>query len=269
MDQASSNARLSPGHCDSFANKQDLPDLTTRDSIRCEKYDTSCNSTSSCGPDDSVVYSRWVNAVGSRMRPVDFQPTGSFKVLKESGKLIHKDGSLYPDYKGREQQQLHDKQYIPGYTGFVRGRQHISGRTYGETTRRALSAEYREVVCTSPIPSAPQANRKIDSRVLHDTFMAQFADKQYHIPGYTGFVPNARHTYAMTYGRNTAQQLTTRQAYTAPRPSQGERQHFARTSFPRKQLSIDSAPLPGGARTQKPPEMYIPTHLNYLNFFPM
>jgi len=71
-----------------------------------------------------------------------------------------------------------------GYTGFVRGSQHISGRTFGETSRRALCTDYREVVSSSPIPSAPQANRKIRHEDLRDTFVANmFGGKTYQIPG--------------------------------------------------------------------------------------
>jgi len=73
-----------------------------------------------------------------------------------------------------------------GYTGYVRGSQHISGRTFGETTRRALSTDYREVVCSSPIPSSPQANRKIRHEDLKDTLVSKaFGGKVFQIPGYT------------------------------------------------------------------------------------
>lgn len=69
-------------------------------------------------------------------------------------------------------------------TGYVRGSQHISGRTFGETSRRALCTDYREVVCSSPIPSSPQANRKIRQEDLQNTFVANmFGGKTYQIPG--------------------------------------------------------------------------------------
>jgi len=95
------------------------------------------------------------------LRPIVFQPNGSFRALKENGKLAvgPEEASVY---KGRIKNPLAETSYhLPGYTGFVRGSQHISGRTFGETSRRALSTDYREIVCSSPVPSSPQANRKI------------------------------------------------------------------------------------------------------------
>jgi hypothetical protein len=64
----------------------------------------------------------------------------------------------------------------------------------------AMAIEYREVVCTSPIPAAPQANRRIKQAVLHDTFVSNAtAGKTYHVPGYTGFVPGIRATYVFVH----------------------------------------------------------------------
>lgn len=92
-----------------------------------------------------------------------------------------------------------------GYTGYVRGSQHMSGRTFGETTRRALSSDYREIVCTSPIPSSPQANRKIRHEALQDTFVANmFGGKKYQIPGHT---PTTTWRAANCCNRSQQQQL--------------------------------------------------------------
>ena len=118
------------------------------------------------------------------IRPVIFQPNGSFRALKENGKLAV--GPEEADvYKGRVKNPLAETAYhLPGYTGYVRGSQHISGRTFGETSRRALCTDYREVVCSSPIPSSPQANRKIRQEDLQNTFVANmFGGKTYQIPG--------------------------------------------------------------------------------------
>ena len=82
------------------------------------------------------------------LRPIVFQPNGSFRALKENGKLAV--GPEEADvYKGRVKNPLAETSYhLPGYTGFVRGSQHISGRTFGETSRRALCTDYKEIVCT-------------------------------------------------------------------------------------------------------------------------
>lgn len=202
------------------------------------------------------------------LRPVVFQPNGSFRALKENGKL-----AVGPDeedvYKGRSRNPLANTAYfVPGYTGYVRGSQHISGRTFGETTRRALSTDYREIVCTSPVPSSPQANRKIRQEELADTFVANvFGGRKYQIPGYTGFVPGARSTYATRYGAATEQQLMRHSSSFPRRDNQPDK--FARTQLPRESYPLSSAPLPGGAVSQQAPDFYIPEHIRYLKFFPM
>ncbi len=208
---------------------------------------------------------KFENTRQNRMRPVDFQPNGSFQVLKETGKLVSNGGEFDPAYRGRDKAEA-NAGYVPGYTGFVRGGQHISGRTYGEATRRALKQDYREIVCASPIPSSPQSNRKIQHRVLDDTFVTNtFGTKEYHIPGYTGHCPGVRNTYSKSYGSATAQELSSSTLRSGTQPNDG----FARTAIPRQMLHIDSAPLPGGLKTNNPPDMYIPAHLRYLKFFPM
>lgn len=224
-----------------------------------------------------------------------------------------------------------------GYTGFVRGSQHISGRTFGETSRRALCTDYREVVSSSPIPSAPQANRKIRHEDLRDTFVANmFGGKTYQIPGvsvfcdwgdrtegregkpesqragecsvdprapppaqsaplillltppssefaaavspvpvpvpapsllpqYTGFVPGVRSTYAKRYGSATEQEMLAHSIRFPRRDNQSNA--FARTQLPREHYPVSSAPLPGGAVSQAPPEMYIPEHVRSVGLF--
>lgn len=197
------------------------------------------------------------------IRPIVFQPNGSFRALKENGKLAV--GQEEADvYKGRIKNPLAETAYhLPGYTGFVRGSQHISGRTFGETSRRALCTDYREIVCSSPVPSAPQANRKIRHEDLQDTFVKNmFGGKTYQIPGYTGFVPGVRSTYAKRYGAATEQEMLNHSVRFPRRDNQPV--NFARTQLPREQYPLSSAPLPGGAIKNDPPEMYIPDHVRYV-----
>lgn len=213
----------------------------------------------------------WGNSRNAnRMRPIDYAPNGSFKALKETGKLVENDGGLYDEYKGREQREIPSgKQHIPGYTGYVRSAQHISGRTYGNTTRMALNRDYRDVVCRSSIPSDPESNRKIPQARLEDTFVGNtFADKHYHIPGYTGHVPGVRSSFGKTYGTTTDHEINSHH-FLESRTTMSESNGFANTSFPKRPVTIDSAPLPGAAKTQDHPDMFIPAHLKYLKFFTM
>lgn len=214
-------------------------------------------------------YQNWPQGRGTdKSRPKPFVPTGSFKSLADSGRLGPRDGS--DSLRGRAGDHVvQKKMYLPGYTGYVRGMQHIAGRTYGEATRRALDTDYRENVCTSPIPSSPQKNLKVKHTEPKASFVSrQFSGKVYQVPGYTGFVPGARHTYARTYGSTTSQMMY-QHSLKHPREQAREREGHAYTMRPREMLSIDSAPLPGGIKTLEPPGKLIPAHLRYLKFFAM
>jgi len=203
----------------------------------------------------------------NRMRPVNFKANGSFKTLADTGKLGR---SSTAEMQRPHPLRLEKDSYIPGYT-FIRGKQHIAGRTYGETTRRALSREFREITCSSPIPSGPHANRKISQVVPQDSFVTNtFHGKNYHIPGYTGFVPGVRNTFAMSYGASTSQELekhlhTTRGGVRTRSSKDG----FADTARARHVYVIDSAPLPGAVKTNKPPQKLIPNHLRDIRFIGM
>jgi len=221
------------------------------------------------GPDpEGDGFTKWTNRRRNRMRPVMFHPTGSFKHLKDLGKLVeHKPmGTLATRGLPGDDSDLEIKKHMPGYTGFVRAKQHISGRTFGEATRRALSTDYREVVCTSPIPAAPQANRKIPQAILPDTFVTNMTGgKTSHVPGYTGFVPGIRATHAKSYGSATSAELL-KLSQKFPRDRSVELPGRAQGAHARKQHPVDSAPLPGGVRTNLPPDKLIPVHLRYLRF---
>jgi hypothetical protein len=199
-------------------------------------------------------------------RPVVFQPNGSFKVLKETGKLscLQYEADIY---RGRTRNELADTaHFVPGYTGFVRGKQHIAGRTFGDSTRRALNTDYREIVSHSPVPSSPQNNRKVKQDPTPETFAAkQFVGKIYHTPGYTGFVPGLKHQIGRSYGAATQEELS-KTATLYNRSRNPDRAGFASTAYPRQQYKLDSNPLPGGSVTNTPPQMYVPKHLKYLRY---
>ena len=84
---------------------------------------------------------------------------------------------------------------------------------------------------------------------------------------YTGFVPGVRSTYAKRYGASTEQEMLAHSVRFPRRDNQPA--NFARTQLPRESYPLNSAPLPGGALSQAPPEMYIPEHVRYLKYYPM
>lgn len=198
----------------------------------------------------------------NRMRPVIFKPNGSLKGTKF-------DEAAKAEQGRRTRELMRDKKhFMPGYTGFVRGMQHIQGRSYGEATRRAFDTDFVEHLRTSPIPSGPQANRKIPLTANKNTFAsAKLGNRTYQLPGYTGHVPGVRAIYSKTYGSATAQEMDTFAKTTrVPRPSAKEREGYAYTMYPRSRLIIDSEPLPGRSNTETAPQFMIPAHLRYLRF---
>jgi len=214
-------------------------------------------------------YTVWTQACGTK-KPESFEPTGSFQALRDAGKLTDISAAGRASGGKEGDHVVHKKHYMPGYTGYVRGMQHTSGRTYGEATRRSLDTDYRENVCTSPIPSSPQNNLKIRHKENPNSFASHvFAGKVYHVPGYTGFVPGVRSTYARTYGSTTSQEMY-KHSLKHPRPRARERPDHAYTMRPREMLVIDSAPLPGKGKTgNRAPVKLIPSHLRHLQYFAM
>lgn len=189
-----------------------------------------------------------------------FRTGGSFNAMISSGKISLGQDQQKPDTR---------RTYLPGYTGFQRGRQHISGRTFGETSRLANDIAYTEHVRTSPIPSNPQANRKIPHDDLKDRFMYGVTKNEfYQVPGYTGHVPGQRAAYSNTYGSSTKTQMANFQAKHQRRHPQ-EKPGYAYTSKARDFYHIDSTPLPGDINCvgAQPPRKVLPGHLQYVQYF--
>lgn len=204
-----------------------------------------------------------------QQHPPMFKPNGSFQALRDGGKLADKEFTLSAQQAAIRSQGREKHYSLPGYTGFIRGMQHISGRTYGEATRRAYDTDYREHASTSPVPSDPNRNRKIPHVNPPNSFATHVhGDKVYNLPGYTGFVPGVRHTYAKTYGSATSEEMY-KSSIRNPRPSPKEREGFAYTARPRQRLVLDSSPLPGQVATNTAPGKLIPAHLNSLRYFPI
>jgi hypothetical protein len=207
----------------------------------------------------------------SRGRPEPFKPDGSFRVLKETGKLGDAEAER-SSWWADDDDGTRKRTFIPGYTGHIRGKRQVSGRTAGATANRCLNVDLREIACTSPIPSSPQYNRKISQQTPPDTFITNtFHGKVYHVPGYSGHVPGARQSYAQTFGTVTSDEVlkfrATPEGYRGEAPDRDfGKDGYAKPIHPRQYLTLNSEPLPGGVRTVKPPELLVPGHLRYLRY---
>jgi len=82
---------------------------------------------------------------------------------------------------------------IPGYGGFVRGAQHHSATTFGKMTNNTRETDFQDYESASLLPDNPQRQQ-----------YQQVGQPKHKIPGYTGFVPKTRESYATTYGKTTA-----------------------------------------------------------------
>merc|ERR1719231_723058 len=88
--------------------------------------------------------------------------------------------------------------HVPGYTGFVRGSQHIAGATYGSTTRSAHKSygstpQFQQIDEEMELPTAP--NKKLHAKQPPPNL----------IPGYCGYLTGARDHFGQTYGQVTKQ----------------------------------------------------------------
>lgn len=80
--------------------------------------------------------------------------------------------------------------HIKGYSGFLRGSQHIAGRTFKRTTQMALTRGVRELCSTSPIPNDPQANRRVENEILTSASPVR---------NYTGHLNGTRQIHGKTF----------------------------------------------------------------------
>jgi len=224
------------------------------------------------GSSDAVKaagYHIWQNSGNTGFRPVIFKPNASFSALKAQRKLgpSPDEEAAEAAIRGAVDELSERKTGVPGYTGFVRGMQHIQGRTFGDASRRAYERDYRELACSSPIPSDPHKTRKMPIVHSQDTYVgSKMPSTQCHIPGYTGYVPQARDSFGLTFGSFSATQLESQNATQARSIRELEAEGNARPLFRRQMLQLDSAPLPGGIRTHQPPQKLIPAHLRHAKY---
>jgi len=206
-------------------------------------------------------YAKYRHHNPHRMRPVTFRPDGSFRSLAQRGKLP----TNVIAHSGKQFEKAHypkdRKSIIPGYTGYIRGSQHISGRTYGNTTHTALTQNYRQILRGNSCPPEPNKNLKIQQRSPKDTYITNhFHGKQYHLPGYTGFVPGQRKKFGKTFGSATSDGLF-QHTMKHPRAPSQQKEGFAQTHRPRLQRELYSVPVPGTTYIDRAPEKLVPAHL--------
>jgi hypothetical protein len=81
-----------------------------------------------------------------------------------------------------------------GHTGFMRGGQHVSGMTYGNLSRTTSEGDFKgETTPLNALPPSP-----------HQTQTPVTSNPKHRLPGYTGFIPGNRATFAETFGKVTA-----------------------------------------------------------------
>jgi len=202
--------------------------------------------------------------VANKMRPIAYKPNGSFRELRNRGKLPDLTASE-PQTRSATPESKETKTYPPGYTGYIRGRQHIKGQTYGNTVRLAQEMDYKDLAAGEAIPDPPQNTRHIDQYKLTHTFVgSHLSGKVYHLPGYTGYVPQQRFTFGRSYGALSGEQLTS--------PFSGSRSLEA--SIPNKatplksphKTALSSDPLPGAPKSELAPVFLVPPTVKQLSY---
>ena len=155
-----------------------------------------------------------------------------------------------PKQKQRQIQQKTVEQPLgkmPGYTGYVLGKQHIFGRTYGMTTRLSQSlnnaTNYRKAVELPLAPLGPQ--NEVPSLDLAGIHNRGSESRVPYVPGYS----------ARTHDEKMETHTKTR-GLTIPGKPQSSRIYTAR---------ISSDPLAGQLRYEKP-QMLIPSNLSGLKY---
>eukprot|EP00470_Lotharella_oceanica_P004769 CAMPEP_0170177292 /NCGR_PEP_ID=MMETSP0040_2-20121228/9971_1 /TAXON_ID=641309 /ORGANISM="Lotharella oceanica, Strain CCMP622" /LENGTH=208 /DNA_ID=CAMNT_0010419885 /DNA_START=69 /DNA_END=695 /DNA_ORIENTATION=- len=123
-------------------------------------------------PEGYVVYNEKEKEHG---RP--YTPHGTFKVLEAKG-LLH------TSKKYKKPTNPAPKGTMPGYTGYVRGKQHVFGRSYGATTRIMKETKIEHSITNAPVPLGPQ----YEVPTLPSTRKEKVEEAQhkaYHVPGFS------------------------------------------------------------------------------------
>lgn len=200
-------------------------------------------------------------------QPICYKCDGSFKSLVEQNKMPATDANDIAGDAARQNRQT-EKHYIPGSTHFYRGKQHVAGATYGNSTRRAFTTPYAVQVESSTLPEDPQENRLVEHKLQKGSFVTtHFGNKPYQVPGYTGHISGTRDVYGQTYGSMTNDQMV---QWKKDNPTWGkpeQREGYAKTTKAAHIYTVNSNPLPGGITRNVPPVKLVPSTLNTLQYY--
>jgi hypothetical protein len=204
----------------------------------------------------------WPSDGQKGFKPIVFKPNGSFRGVSQYENAFKRTNKVKKvDRLGSK------KQFIPGYTGFIRGSQHVQGRTFGQATKTALRTNYRDMACSSPIPPGPQNKRDVAQyRPKSSIISDQSTGKAYHLPGYTGHIPGKKQSWGHSFGGLSAKTLA-RNAKRFGRTAPDANSPYAFVQRQKTSHVLTSHPLPGGQPSTKPPIMMIPSHLKFLRYY--
>jgi len=116
-------------------------------------------------------------------------------MLFQSSTTFEKKGQHLDDAT-RAEMKLVTTGRVPGYTGFVRGSQHIAGHTYGSTTRAAqksYSGPFKKIEVEVELPTSPHQKSRGEN----------YRAPSHQIPGYCGYLTGERDHFGQTYGSIT------------------------------------------------------------------
>ena len=106
--------------------------------------------------------------------------------------------------------------HVPGYTGYVRGKDYISGCSFGKQTRRACSNSVETLMCDTTVPPKV-CQMPIQYEKPTDLVSAELENNPRRMPGYMGFVAGSRDKFGDTFGRTTAASLKNAYEYEGSR----------------------------------------------------
>mmetsp|Transcript_1767 Transcript_1767/g.2431 ORF Transcript_1767/g.2431 Transcript_1767/m.2431 type:complete len:217 (-) Transcript_1767:212-862(-) len=175
-----------------------------------------------------------------------YRPHGTFKALEKKG-VLHtaKDYKpvIAPPPKGM----------MPGYTGYIRGKQHLYGRSYGAVSRLSATTSTKEKLMNPSVPLGPQYEiPTLDATKFDKIRSAQ--NNAYPVPGYS-----ARETKS-ELGMQPRRVMSSRRA----RQNLSELNRGAEI-YTRFRQTINSNPVPGQTKYEQPRKV-IPSNMAHLQY---
>jgi hypothetical protein len=118
---------------------------------------------------------------------------------------------------------------VPGYTGYIRGANCVSGVRFGVKTRLACTKTVEELMCDTTIP--PKVHGAIPNYAIDPKNVSSKLELEpRRIPGYMGYVAGTRNEFGDTFGRTTATALKTGYEYEGYRSAVDQLEQRRRTA---------------------------------------